>query len=56
MAKEVLKLLDNLEANAEYKGMDLDALKITSTVVHKSTRSRDLLLELWEDLVPSTIH
>ncbi|MFY9965847.1 MAG: 50S ribosomal protein L22 [Nitrososphaeraceae archaeon] len=37
-AKEVLKLLDNLEANAEYKGMDLDALKITSAVVHKGTK------------------
>jgi large subunit ribosomal protein L22 len=37
-AKEVLKLLDNLEANAEYKGMDLDALKIISAVVHKGTK------------------
>ncbi len=25
---EFLKLLDNLESNAEYKGMDLDRLKI----------------------------
>ena len=25
---EVLKLLDNLESNAEYKGMDMDRLKI----------------------------
>jgi large subunit ribosomal protein L22 len=37
-AKEVLKLLDNLESNAEYKGMDLDSLKIISAVVHKGTR------------------
>ncbi|MDN5844729.1 MAG: 50S ribosomal protein L22, partial [Candidatus Nitrosocosmicus sp.] len=27
---EFLKLLDNLESNAEYKGMDLDRLKIIS--------------------------
>jgi large subunit ribosomal protein L22 len=37
-AKEVLKLLDNLESNAEYKGMDLDSLKIVSAVVHKGTK------------------
>ena len=34
-ATEVLKLLDNLESNAEYKGMDLDRLKIINTTVHK---------------------
>jgi large subunit ribosomal protein L22 len=27
-SKEFLRLLDNLEANAEYKGMDLDRLKL----------------------------
>ena len=32
-AKEFLKLLDNLETNAEYKGMDLDRLRIISAVV-----------------------
>lgn len=32
---EFLKLLDNLESNAEYKGMDLDRLKIISAVTHK---------------------
>ena len=32
---EMIKLLDNLESNAEYKGMDLDRLKIISTTVHK---------------------
>jgi large subunit ribosomal protein L22 len=37
-AKEFLKLLDNLETNAEYKGMDLDRLRIISAVVHKGTR------------------
>ena len=35
---EFLKLLDNLESNAEYKGMDLDRLKIISVVVHKGTK------------------
>ena len=34
-ATEVLKLLDNLESNAEYKGMDLDRLKIVNATVHK---------------------
>ncbi|CAE6499882.1 MAG: 50S ribosomal protein L22 [Candidatus Nitrosotenuis sp.] len=34
-ATEFIKLLDNLEANAEYKGMDLDRLKIISAVTHK---------------------
>ena len=34
-AKEILKLIDNLEANAEYKGIDLDRLKIINATVHK---------------------
>ena len=34
-AKEFLKLLDNLESNAEYKGIDLDRLKIINATVHK---------------------
>lgn len=34
-AKEFIKLLDNLESNAEYKGMDLDRLKIINATVHK---------------------
>ena len=34
-ATEIIKLLDNLESNAEYKGMDLDRLKIINTTVHK---------------------
>lgn len=34
-AKEFLKVLDNLESNAEYKGMDLDRLKIINATTHK---------------------
>jgi large subunit ribosomal protein L22 len=34
-AKEFIKLLDNLESNAEYKGMDLDRLKIINVTTHK---------------------
>ena len=37
-AREFLRLLDNLESNGEYKGMDLDRLKIISAVVHKGTK------------------
>lgn len=32
-AKEILKILNNLEANAEFKGLDLDRLKI----IHAAT-------------------
>ena len=34
-AGEFLKLLDNLESNAEYKGMDLDRLRIINATTHK---------------------
>ncbi len=34
-AKEFIKVLDNLESNAEYKGMDLDRLKIINATTHK---------------------
>lgn len=34
-AKEFIKALDNLESNADYKGMDLDRLKIVNATVHK---------------------
>lgn len=34
-ATEFIKLLDNLESNAEYKGMDLDRLKIVNATTHK---------------------
>ena len=37
-ASEYLKLIDNLESNAEYKGMDLDRLRIVSATVHKGTK------------------
>ena len=37
-AYEFLRILDNLESNAEYKGMDLDRLRIVSTAVHKGTK------------------
>jgi len=37
-AKEFLRLLDNLESNAEYKGMDLDRLRIINSVVHIGTK------------------
>lgn len=34
-AGRFLKLVDNLEANAEYKGMDLDRLRIVNATTHK---------------------
>ena len=34
-ANEFIKVLDNLESNAEYKGMDLDRLKIINVTTHK---------------------
>ena len=34
-ATEILKLLDNLESNAEYKGMDMDRLKIINATAQK---------------------
>ena len=34
-AAEFLKALDNLESNAEYKGMDLDRLKLVNVTIHK---------------------
>ena len=34
-ATEILRLLDNLESNAEYKGMDIDRLKIINATTHK---------------------
>src|SRR2546422_9680029 len=37
-AGEFLKLFDNLESNAEYRGMDLDRLRIVSAAVHKGTK------------------
>jgi large subunit ribosomal protein L22 len=37
-ASEFLRLLDNLESNAEYRGMDLDRLKIVNATVHKGRK------------------
>ncbi len=37
-ATEFVKLLDNLESNAEYRGMDLDRLKIINATVHKGRK------------------
>jgi len=39
-ATEFVKLLDNLESNAEYRGMDLDRLKIINATVHKGRKIR----------------
>ena len=38
LLEDFQRLLDNLESNAEYKGMDLDRLKIVSAVVHKARK------------------
>ena len=37
-AMEFIRLLDNLESNAEYRGMDLDRLKIINATVHKGRK------------------
>jgi large subunit ribosomal protein L22 len=37
-ASEFIRLLDNLESNAEYRGMDLDRLKIVNATVHKGRK------------------
>lgn len=37
-ASEFIRLLDNLESNAEYRGMDLDRLKIINATVHKGRK------------------
>ena len=34
-AAEFIRLLDNLESNAEYKGMDIERLRIVNATVHK---------------------
>jgi len=35
-AKEVLNVLENAENNAEYKGLDIDRIKIIHAMVHKA--------------------
>lgn len=37
-ATEFVRLIDNLESNAEYRGMDLDRLKIINATVHKGRK------------------
>jgi len=37
-AMEFIRLLDNLESNAEYRGMDLDRLKIINATIHKGRK------------------
>jgi large subunit ribosomal protein L22 len=37
-ASEFIKLIDNLESNAEYKGLDLDRLRIINATVHKGMK------------------
>lgn len=39
-SKEFLRLLDNLEANAEYKGMDLDRLKLIHVSAYPGVKIR----------------
>ena len=34
-ATEFIKALDNLESNADYKGMDVDRLRLVNVTVHK---------------------
>lgn len=36
-ARQFLWLLDNLEANAEFKGMDVERLRIVNVTTHKGT-------------------
>lgn len=36
-AGEILKLLDGIEANAEFRGMDVDRMTIVNVTVHKGT-------------------
>lgn len=42
-AKAFIKLLDNLEANAEYKGMDIDRLKIIHASAYPGIKIRNFI-------------
>ncbi len=42
-AKAFLKLLDNIEANAEYKGMDVDRLKIIHASSYPGIKIRNFI-------------
>jgi len=37
-AKEILGVLDNLEANAEFKGLDAEKIKIIHAVAHRGRK------------------
>ena len=39
-ASEILKVLRNVEANADYKGLDTEKLKLTHVEAHKGARRR----------------
>ena len=39
-AKEILGVLDNLEANAEFKGLDAEKIKIIHAVAHRGRKIR----------------
>ena len=39
-ASEILKVLRNVEANADYKGLDTEKLKLTHIEAHKGARRR----------------
>lgn len=39
-AREILKVLKNVEANAEYKGLDVEKLRIIHIVAHKGPKLR----------------
>ena len=43
VAKHLLKLLDNLQNNAEFKGLDLEKLRIVHAAAHKSIKIRNYL-------------
>ncbi|HDI10534.1 MAG TPA: 50S ribosomal protein L22 [Euryarchaeota archaeon] len=42
-AKEILKVLENLEANADYKGLDTDRLKIIHISAHRGPVIRGII-------------
>ncbi len=42
-AKEFLRLLDNIEANAEYKGMDIDNMKIIHAAAYPGIKIRNFI-------------
>lgn len=39
-AKAILRVIENLEANAEYKGLDVDRLRVIHAVAHRGRKIR----------------